>query len=121
MKILVVDDSKPMRRLVIRNIKAAGWESAEFIQAANGKDALDLISSEKPNLVISDWNMPVMDGLELLKIVKKWYPNLPIGFVTSEGSNERRKIADNNGANFLISKPFGVSHFKNALGPLLSK
>jgi two-component system chemotaxis response regulator CheY len=69
--------------------------------------------------VLSDWNMPEMNGLEALKAVRAGGLNMPFGFVTTEGTPEMRKMAEDAGALFLITKPFTAESFKEILGPIL--
>ena len=121
MRTLVVDDSKAMRGIVIRTLKQAGYDHV-FEEASNGAEALTRIRADPPQLVFSDWNMPEMSGIELLRAVtsegldKK---GVKFGFVTSEGSNEMRTMAREAGALFLIAKPFTPAGFLLALEPVL--
>lgn len=63
MRILVVDDSKAMRMIVVRTLHLAGYEEHEIVQAENGRHAIEVISGAPPDLVLCDWNMPEMSGL----------------------------------------------------------
>ena len=67
MKILVVDDSTVMRKMVMRALRQAGHGGHDYSEAANGKEALEQISKESPDLVLCDWNMPEMTGIEVLE------------------------------------------------------
>lgn len=115
MRILVVDDSKAMRMIVIRTLRQAGYPANDIVQAENGADALALIEADAPDLVLSDWNMPEMSGLELLRALRSRGIDVPFGFVTSEGSPEMRQVAMTSGALFLIAKPFDAETFADAL------
>ena len=106
MKILVTDDSRVMRQIVIRTLRQAGYDDHDIIQAENGREAFDMVRAESPDLVLSDWNMPEMTGLECLEALRASGSQVPFGFVTSEGSPEMRAKAANAGAIFLIAKPF---------------
>lgn len=119
MKILVVDDSKAMRLIVKRTLRQAGLDSHEVSEATNGAEALQAIHGDPPDLVLSDWNMPEMNGLELLQALKKEGFVGKFGFVTTEGSPDMRRTAVENGALFLITKPFTEEMFSQVLGPLL--
>lgn len=119
MNILIVDDSKAMRLIVRRSLRAAGYGSYEVEEATNGKEALDMIRSKRPDLVLSDWNMPVMSGLELLQALSGERITVPFGFVTSEGTDEMRERAGGAGAKFLITKPFTPEAMLDALRPIL--
>lgn len=119
MKILVADDSKVMRQIVIRTLRQAGYSDHDLVEAVDGQDALDQVGSEKPDLVLSDWNMPRMTGIELLQALRGQGQTMPFGFVTSEGSPDMRQKAESAGATFLISKPFTPEGFKEHLDPIL--
>src|SRR6478672_1085449 len=98
-----------MRQIVIRTLRQAGYDDHDIVEAEDGADALAKVSSEKPDLVLSDWNMPNMTGIECLQAMRASGSTVPFGFVTSEGSPEMREKAANAGAHFLIAKPFAVS------------
>jgi two-component system chemotaxis response regulator CheY len=117
MKVLVVDDSKAMRLIVMRTLRQAGF-SCEITEAADGKQALAAIRAARPDLVLSDWNMPEMTGIELLEALRAEGNDVRLGFVTTEGSQAMRDRAQNAGALFLIAKPFTADHFRTALEPL---
>ena len=120
MKILVVDDSKAMRLIVKRTLRQAGLDGHEISEAVNGAEALKAIKADAPDLILSDWNMPELNGLELLQALKKDGFGGKFGFVTTEGSPDMRRTAVENGALFLITKPFTAEMFTLVLGPLLS-
>ena len=119
MKILVTDDSRVMRQIVIRTLRQAGYDDHDIIQAEDGREALEMVGSEKPDLVLSDWNMPEMTGIECLQALRASGSAVPFGFVTSEGSPEMREKAANAGALFLIAKPFTADTFRDALDGVL--
>ncbi len=119
MKILLVDDSKAMRLIVRRTLREAGFDNHEVIEKVNGKEALDHIRADQPDLVLSDWNMPEMTGIELLRALRKEDCRVKFGFVTSEGSSDIMADAVTAGALFLIVKPFTAENFKQILGPHL--
>jgi len=118
--ILIVDDSKAMRLIVRRTLRQAGFGDYEVREACNGREALDEISKAPPALVISDWNMPEMNGIELLNELNARNLKVRFGFVTTEGTPDMRAIADQAGALFLIAKPFTPEQFETTLKPLLS-
>ena len=120
MKILVADDSRVMRQIVIRTLRQAGYDDHDIIQAENGREAFDLVGSEAPDLVLSDWNMPEMTGIECLEALRASGSVVPFGFVTSEGSAEMREKAANAGALFLIAKPFTADTFTEHLEGVLA-
>ena len=119
MKILVADDSRVMRQIVSRTLRQAGFSGYEVIEACDGREALDRAREHKPDLVLSDWNMPEMNGIQFLRELRGGGVNVPFGFVTSEGTPEMRKTAEEAGALFLISKPFTADTFREILDPIL--
>nr|WP_279590970.1 response regulator [Modestobacter marinus] len=117
---MVTDDSRVMRQIVIRTLRQAGYDDHDIVEAVDGRDAFDKVGSEKPDLVLSDWNMPEMTGIECLEALRASGSQVPFGFVTSEGSPEMREKAANAGALFLIAKPFNEDTFKDALDGVIS-
>ena len=119
MKILVADDSRVMRQIVVRALRQAGYANCDVVEACDGQDALSKAREEQPDLVLSDWNMPQMTGLDLLSALRQSGDTVPFGFVTSEGSPHMRDAAQRAGAQFLIAKPFSAEQFREALEPVL--
>jgi two-component system, chemotaxis family, chemotaxis protein CheY len=119
MKILVADDSRVMRQIVIRTLRQAGFGDHDIVEAPDGAAAHSAIGEEQPDLVLSDWNMPGMTGIELLHAVRGAGNNVPFGFVTSETSDEMRRTAEAGGALFLIAKPFTAEMFRDSLSSIL--
>jgi two-component system chemotaxis response regulator CheY len=120
-KIMVVDDSKAMRLIVRRAVRQAGFADDEIEEACNGAEALKAIRAKSPDLVLSDWNMPEMTGIDLLSSLRKEGKKVPFVFVTSEGTVEMRDRAKEAGAAALIAKPFDSETFRQVLGPILKK
>lgn len=121
MKILIVDDSRAMRTIVIRTLRQAGFGDHSVIEADDGVDALRKIELTKPDFVLSDWDMPDLSGIELLELLRKRGSAVKFGFVASEGSPEMRQRATKAGALFFINKPFTSDTFQQALGSLLAR
>lgn len=119
MKVLIVDDSRAMRMIVTRTLRQAGYGGAQIREAENGAEALAAIRSEHPDLVLCDWNMPEMSGIELLSTLNQQGLKVRFGFVTSEGTDTMRERARQEGALFLIAKPFSAETFGTALTPVL--
>jgi two-component system chemotaxis response regulator CheY len=119
MKILVVDDSRVMRQIVCRTLRQAGYSDHQVVEAENGAQAYDVITEERPDLVLSDWNMPEMTGIELLDRLRGGGHDVPFGFLTTEGTQEMRDRAAASGAMFLVTKPFTPEAFRDALAPML--
>jgi two-component system chemotaxis response regulator CheY len=119
MRILVVDDSRVMRQIVVRTLRQAGFDGHEVVEAVDGADGLDKVAAHAPDLVLSDWNMPNMTGIEFLRALRAGGDQTPFGFVTSEGSQDMAEVAQNAGARFVIVKPFTPEGFSEALSPVL--
>jgi CheY-like chemotaxis protein len=119
MKVLIVDDSRAMQQIVKRGLEKLGYDDLEIVLASNGMEALALAKEWKPNLILSDWHMPEMTGLELMHELSKAMLDIDIGFVTTESSPERIKEATDAGALFVICKPFDVETLHNAVLPAL--
>ena len=115
MNVLVVDDSPAMRMMIMRTAKKAGLGKHKFEQASDGAEAFEKILDNRPDLILSDWNMPNMTGIELLEKLKEEKIRIKFGFVTTEGTAEMRLRARKAGALFLIVKPFTVESFEQAL------
>ena len=120
MKILVTDDSRVMRQIVVRTLRQAGYDDVDIVEAEDGVECLAKVASDAPDLVLSDWNMPNMSGIECLRALRAQGSSVPFGFVTSEGSPEMREQAARAGALFLISKPFTADTFRDELAPVLA-
>lgn len=120
MKILVVDDSKVMRSIVIRTLKQAGFDGHTIVEAGNGIEALKAMRETPPDLVLLDWNMPELNGIDLAEKLKAAGIKLRFGFVTTESSDEMKQRATAAGALFMISKPFTPESFQQTLGPVLA-
>jgi two-component system chemotaxis response regulator CheY len=103
--ILVVEDSPAMRQLLSFAIKRI--PGSKVFEATDGVDALKRLSSEKIDIIIADINMPIMDGLKLLSLVRgnAEYKDIPVIIVTTEGAEEDRKKALAIGANNYLTKP----------------
>jgi two-component system chemotaxis response regulator CheY len=121
MDILLVDDSRTMRMIVQRAIRQAGYRALTVGEAENGAQALEKLRGEKPLLILSDWNMPEMSGIDFLMQVRAAQNDVPFGFITSETSPAIKELAVNSGATFLISKPFSPEYVQAALTPILGR
>ncbi len=119
MQILVVDDSKAMRSIVMRAVRQAGFD-ATFVEATNGAEALKVIRTSPPALVMADWNMPEMTGIELLQKLRAEGNEVKMGFVTSESDPSMRDMAFQAGALFMLTEPFTPDAIKAVLGPVLT-
>ena len=116
MRILVVDDSRAMRMIVKRMLTSIdAYADATILEAADGREALAVIGSDDPDLVLSDWNMPEMTGIDLLETLNARGSDVDFGFVTSESTPEMHDRAMAAGARFLVSKPFTPESLGRAL------
>ncbi len=120
MRILIVDDSRAMRMIVSRVLRQSGFGEATIEEAENGKEALDIIRAGVPDLVLSDWNMPEMTGIELLRSLQSENIAVRFGFVTSEHTPEMREQAIAAGAQFLLTKPFTPDSFQEVLSATMA-
>ena len=116
--ILVVDDSSSLRQVVSIALKGAGYD---IIEACDGKDALGKLAGQKVHLVISDVNMPNMDGITFVKEMKKIaaYKFVPVIMLTTEGSDEKKKAGQEAGAKAWVVKPFQPQQMLAAVSKLL--
>jgi len=119
MDILLVDDSRTMRMILQRTIRQAGYRELTVVEAKNAAQALETLDGEQPRLILSDWNMPEMSGIDFLRQIRAKMNMVPFGFITSETSKGIRELAMNSGATFLISKPFTAEDVQEALFPIL--
>ena len=120
MKILIVDDSRAMRMIVTRTLRQAGFAEHEFLEAENGAEGLASVVAHSPALVLSDWNMPELSGIEFLQALRSQGHEVRFGFVTSESTDAMRQLAMSSGALVLIAKPFTTDPFAEALGGVLT-
>lgn len=106
MKILVVDDMSTMRRIVKNILKQLGFANME--EAENGQEALQKLRADTFGFVVSDWNMPVMPGIELLRAIRadEKLKHIPVLMVTAEAQKENLIEAIQAGVNNYVVKPF---------------
>ena len=119
MKILIVDDSRAMRSMIRRTLRQAGFGRHTVLEAADGLEALEVIKDDRPHFILADWNMPRMNGLDLVRIIKEAELDIPVGLITAEHTVDKRKEANRVGAKFIVAKPFTVKDFQVILGPYL--
>ncbi|GAB4302484.1 MAG: response regulator [Desulfuromonadia bacterium] len=119
--VLIVDDSSTMRKIISRSLRQAGLPIDEILEAGDGVEGLHVISTcGKPiHLVLSDINMPNMDGLEFVKQVRGGGHSMPIVMITTEGGEDVLAQAIANGANDSIKKPFTPDQLNEKLGGLV--
>jgi two-component system, chemotaxis family, chemotaxis protein CheY len=118
---LIVDDSSVMRKIVERALRQAGLDSLVVHEAGSGVEGLDVLKSEQVDLILSDINMPSMDGLEFLRQLRgqNLAPGVPVVMITTESSEEHVKQAIQAGAQGYIRKPFTPEQVKERVVPLV--
>ncbi len=112
--IMIADDSASMRRVVGISLKTAGYD---VIEGCDGNDALAKLTGQKVHLIISDVNMPVMDGIAFLKAVKQMpaYKFTPVIMLTTESAEEKKREGQASGARAWVVKPFQPEQLVNAV------
>jgi len=120
-RVLIVDDSSVMRKIIERSLRQAGLELGEVVQAGNGAEALIAVQEGAFDLILSDINMPLMDGIEFLRQLRAIdsAKSTPVVMVTTEGSESRVVEALTIGAKGYIRKPFTPEQIKERVSPLL--
>jgi two-component system chemotaxis response regulator CheY len=120
LKIIAVDDSPTMRRIIVNTLKRAGYE--HVIEATDGKDALAKMKLEQVSLVITDWNMPEMDGLAFVTQLRATneFKHLPVLMVTTRSVKEDIVEAMKAGVNNYIVKPFTPETLKAKIDQILA-
>lgn len=121
--VLIVDDSSSMRAIVKKIIKASGFNVGEYLEAADGKEALKVLTDEWVDIVLSDINMPNMDGMELIAEMKRdeLLKSIPVVMVTTEGSEKRVQDAIDLGASGYVKKPFLPEDIKRTLNSIMGE
>ena len=121
LRYLVVDDFSTMRRIVRNLLKELGFMNVE--EAEDGADALAKLQSSAYDFVITDWNMPNMDGLELLKNIRSdaGLATLPVLMVTAEAKKENIIAAAQSGASGYVVKPFTAAILEEKLNKIFEK
>ena len=106
--ILIVDDSMPMRTVLKRSLAAAGYGGARILEASNGKEALTVMEGDWVDLIMTDYNMPEMNGFSFLKKVKNeaLFKDIPVVVVSTEGNDSKIKEFMDAGAAGYVTKPF---------------
>jgi CheY-like chemotaxis protein len=121
--VVVIDDASVVREVIVKNLQKIGFEENNIFQADDGLAGVNILRAEKIDLIISDWNMPKMDGLELLHTIKQ-YPELasiPFIMITSETEKDKVDEAFKAGVNQYICKPFKPDYFEEKIQQTLGK
>jgi two-component system, chemotaxis family, chemotaxis protein CheY len=119
---LIVDDSSVMRKIVERALRQAGLDPLVVHEAGSGTEGLEVLKARQVDLILSDINMPSMDGLEFLHQIRaqQLAPGVPVVMITTESSEEHVKQAILAGAQGYIRKPFTAEQVKERILPLVS-
>jgi two-component system, chemotaxis family, chemotaxis protein CheY len=122
LRILLVDDSAVMRKVLTRAIRQAGLDAGDILEASDGLEALTAVTSGGAaiDLVLCDWNMPNMNGIDFVGAARAQGFQAPIVMVTTEAGSERVQQAVDAGANGFVTKPFTPERLNEALTPLLA-
>jgi two-component system chemotaxis response regulator CheY len=115
--VLIVDDSSTMRAVIKKTIKVSGFNVGQFLEAGDGEQALDVLKDEWVDLVLSDINMPNMNGLELIGRMHadEIMRTIPVVMVTTEAGDDKVRQSKALGAVGYIKKPFQPQDIKNTL------
>lgn len=118
MKIMVVDDMSTMRRIVKNLLKQLGFANVD--EAENGQEALIKLRADKFGFVVSDWNMPVMSGIELLRAIRadEGLKAIPVLMVTAEAQKENIIEAVQAGVSNYVVKPFTAETLQEKMGKI---
>ncbi len=121
--VLIVDDSLPMRAVIKKTFKAAGYGNANFIEAEDGEQALKQLKKNWVDIVLTDYNMPEMNGLELISEMKsnEMFDQIPVVVISTEGSREKRDEFLKQGAAGYIKKPFAPEQLRDILFDILGE
>jgi two-component system, chemotaxis family, chemotaxis protein CheY len=121
-RVLIVDDSSVMRKIVERCLRQAGIDFKQVLEAANGVEALGVLRDNPVDLILCDINMPVMDGLEFVKQLSEVAnaKGVPVVMITTEGSEAHVVQALSCGARGYIRKPFTLEQVKEQVIPVLA-
>ena len=121
--VLIVDDSKSMRRVIIKTLQLSGFRIGECLEASNGQEALDLLEGRWVDLILSDIHMPIMDGFGFIRSLRKIeiFKDTPVVFVTTEASEERLKELMALGARGYIRKPFRPEEIGTMLSGIMGE
>jgi two-component system, chemotaxis family, chemotaxis protein CheY len=119
--VLVVDDSAAIRKILQRVLRQTGMDINTIHEAGDGQEAIELLKLHKPALILTDINMPKMDGLQLLAAVKasEAWRNIPVVMITTEGGESKVGDAVKLGAAGYVRKPFTADQIKEKLNGIL--
>jgi len=121
--VLIVDDSPSMRQVIKKVIQISGFDVGELLEAGNGKEALEVLSSNWVDVILSDIHMPEMDGIEMLRRLSEedLWKRIPVIMVSTEGREQVIEEAKRLGAKGYVKKPFNPEQIKEILMSVMGK
>ena len=121
--VLIIDDSSSMRAVIKKTLKVSGFNVGQFLMAGDGKEALKVLEGEWVDIILTDINMPNMNGIELLTEVKKdeMLKSIPVVMVTTEGSDRVMQESMRLGAQGYVKKPFRPEEIKGILNSIMGE
>jgi two-component system chemotaxis response regulator CheY len=120
MRVLIVDDSSTMRRIIANTLKKLGYD--DVVEAGDGAEGLQRVAEGKPDLILTDWHMPTMDGREFVRTLRSQpgMETIPVLMVTTHAERTDVALALQAGANDYVVKPFTPETLKEKIEALLS-
>ncbi len=121
--ILIVDDSKSMRSVILKTLILSGFPVGETLQASNGVEALEILEGRWVDLLLLDVHMPMMNGLELLEHLRENanFSDLPVVFITTEANQSRLEMLMELGARAYLRKPFRPEEMRSVLSKVMGE
>ncbi|OGP50559.1 MAG: hypothetical protein A2Y79_06605 [Deltaproteobacteria bacterium RBG_13_43_22] len=121
--VLIVDDSNTMRKVILKALNLSGFAFGDCFEAGNGQEALNVLESHWIDLILTDLNMPVMNGWELIHHLKDnpTYGEIPVVLITTEGSETRLRELFQLGVKDYIQKPFHPETLRDVLNGIMEK
>ena len=121
--VLIVDDSQTMRKVIRKTVTISGFELGDCWEAGNGQEALEMLNHHWVDIILADLNMPVMNGLDMLRELRKgkMCQNIPVVLITTEGSEKRLEEAYALGIKGYIQKPFHPEAIRDVLTRIMEE
>ncbi len=121
MRFLIVDDSSTMRRIIINTLTRLGYK--DFVEAGNGREGIEKLSTSPVDLIVTDWNMPEMTGIEFIRAVRTMdtHAHLPVLMVTTNAAKDDIVEALRAGVNNYVVKPFTPDTIKEKIDAVLAR
>lgn len=120
-RVLIVDDSSTIRKIISRCLQQSELGISEMCEAGNGQEALELLAKRPVDVVLTDINMPTMDGIQLLSVIKQneAWKSIPVLMITTEAGADSVIAAVSQGAAGYIKKPFTALEIHDQLAPVV--